>query len=215
MYHTEINGKLQLIPKDIHDAVKHTGGAAVCGTRKQEYSMEIKKFGLSEEEISDLENKQCQKFSKQIKKRYIFLNERQTLSAEKISDLEKLISHNLPIQYKNFIMSNNGGKPDKYILDNEKIINYFFGYFSNPKLDNSIEWHLEMYSKRYPRAMLPIASAGGGDLILLGLSGSYENKVYYWDHNMESETDGTNYYDNVTFIANNLEDFIKLLKDDD
>jgi hypothetical protein len=33
-HHTEQNGKLQLVPKDIHNVVKHTGGAAVCGTRK-------------------------------------------------------------------------------------------------------------------------------------------------------------------------------------
>ncbi|WP_211322526.1 RHS repeat-associated core domain-containing protein, partial [Paracidovorax anthurii] len=32
-HHTEHDGKIQLIPKDIHDAVKHTGGAAVCNTR--------------------------------------------------------------------------------------------------------------------------------------------------------------------------------------
>ncbi|KPN72756.1 hypothetical protein AKG43_11670 [Neisseria sp. 74A18] len=34
-HHTEKNGKMQLIPYDIHDAVKHTGGAAVCGTRNR------------------------------------------------------------------------------------------------------------------------------------------------------------------------------------
>ncbi|WP_176668681.1 HNH endonuclease [Variovorax sp. SG517] len=33
-HHSQYDGKLQLIPKDIHDAVKHTGGAAVCGTRR-------------------------------------------------------------------------------------------------------------------------------------------------------------------------------------
>lgn len=33
-HHTQENGKLQLIPSDIHNAAKHTGGAAVCGTRR-------------------------------------------------------------------------------------------------------------------------------------------------------------------------------------
>ena len=32
-HHTEISGKMQLIPLDLHDVVKHTGGAAVCNTR--------------------------------------------------------------------------------------------------------------------------------------------------------------------------------------
>ena len=34
-HHTEKNGKIQLIPYDLHDAIKHTGGTAVCGTRKR------------------------------------------------------------------------------------------------------------------------------------------------------------------------------------
>jgi len=33
-HHTDKDGILQLIPKDIHDAVRHTGGAAICGIRK-------------------------------------------------------------------------------------------------------------------------------------------------------------------------------------
>ncbi|MFE8645564.1 RHS repeat-associated core domain-containing protein [Sphingomonas sp. NCPPB 2930] len=33
-HHNEQNGKMQLIPQDIHDAVKHTGGASICGTRR-------------------------------------------------------------------------------------------------------------------------------------------------------------------------------------
>lgn len=34
-HHTEKNGKFQLIPYDLHDAIKHTGGTAVCRTRKR------------------------------------------------------------------------------------------------------------------------------------------------------------------------------------
>lgn len=34
-HHTEKNGKFQLIPYDLHDAIKHTGGTSVCGTRKR------------------------------------------------------------------------------------------------------------------------------------------------------------------------------------
>ncbi|MFB9168173.1 RHS repeat-associated core domain-containing protein, partial [Chromobacterium piscinae] len=34
-HHNPQSGKLQLLPADIHDVVKHTGGAAICGTRKR------------------------------------------------------------------------------------------------------------------------------------------------------------------------------------
>lgn len=36
-HHTDKDGILQLIPKDIHDAVRHKGGAAICGIRKLRY----------------------------------------------------------------------------------------------------------------------------------------------------------------------------------
>jgi hypothetical protein len=34
-HHHHENGKLQLIPKEIHDAVKHTGGASLAGCRNR------------------------------------------------------------------------------------------------------------------------------------------------------------------------------------
>lgn len=69
---------------------------------------------------------------------------------------------------------------------------------------NSIQWYLDTYNDRYPNVMLPIASAGGGDLLLLGLKGEYRSKIYYWDHNFEAEKSGANYFENVTFISNCL-----------
>jgi RHS repeat-associated protein len=32
-HHNQQNGKLQLVPRDIHEAVSHTGGASICGIR--------------------------------------------------------------------------------------------------------------------------------------------------------------------------------------
>jgi RHS repeat-associated protein len=34
-HHDQKNGILLLVPRDIHDAVKHTGGASICGTRRR------------------------------------------------------------------------------------------------------------------------------------------------------------------------------------
>ncbi len=34
-HQTQYDGKTQLMPKDIYDAVKPTGGAAVCGARSK------------------------------------------------------------------------------------------------------------------------------------------------------------------------------------
>lgn len=53
--------------------------------------------------------------------------------------------------------------------------------------------------------MLPIASAGGGDLILLQLGPNDFGKIYYWDHNWESEGDAWNHFANIELIADSFD----------
>ena len=48
--------------------------------------------------------------------------------------------------------------------------------------------------------MLPIASTGGGDHLLLGWRGEFKSKIYYWDHELESEGSGENYFENIKFV---------------
>ena len=72
-----------------------------------------------------------------------------------------------------------------------------------------------MYEDRYPDVMLPIASTGGGDLLLIGLEGEYKSKIYYWDHNLEAEDSGGKYFYNITYVANDLNSFLDQLYEED
>lgn len=82
---------------------------------------------------------------------------------------------------------------------------------NNPKLEESIEWHLNMYDDRYPSSMLPIASAGGGDLILIGIKDEYQSKIFYWSHDFEAEESGSQYFENIEFVSNSLKEFLSMI----
>ena len=173
--------------------------------------LKISKLGKSKEEIEFLEQEEGNKLSKKAIKKYLFLNEHTTASLEEISEFEKKNNISLPSEYIEFLKKHNGGVPEKNSFSDGLVLNFFFGLFENNQIEESLQWHLNIYEDRYPSLMLPIASAGGGDLILLGLNDQYKSKIYYWDHNWEAENDGSNYFDNVKFIANNLGDFLAML----
>ena len=121
----------------------------------------------------------------------------------------------LPDEYKEFLKKNNGGMPNDSCFLDDRVLNFFFGLFNNPRLEESIEWHLNIFDDRYPSSMLPIASAGGGDLILIGIKDEYQSKIFYWSHDFEAEESGSQYFENIEFISNNLKEFLSMLSSED
>lgn len=184
---------------------------------KEKYMIKLMPFGKSIEEIKRLEIESGQKLSKKNIKTYLLLDEYKYAKEEDITSFEKENNLLLPSEYKDFLLKNNGGIPEIHsiITSPEKgyVLNFFFGMFPhNMIIDSSIIWNMEIYSNRYPSEfMLPIASAGGGDLILLGLKGIYQSKIYYWAHEFENEEAGNKYFDNISLIFNNLRDLLNSL----
>lgn len=174
-------------------------------------------FGKNIDEIKKLEMESKQKLSKKNIKQYLFLNEYKCAKEEDINSFEKINNLLLPSEYRSFLLKNNGGIPEVHSIltspDKGYVLNFFFGIFpSNMITDNSISWHMEIYLNRYPfEFMLPIASAGGGDLILLGIKGIYKSKIYYWNHEFENEESGNQYFDNISLIFNNLNELLSNL----
>ena len=132
---------------------------------------------------------------------------------EDLSELEILVG-TLPAEYRSFLAKHNGGEPEPNILvtpDNELVINYFLplnaprGYYA------CLYRYREVYEGRVPRGMLPIASAGGGDLILIQLVGPDQGKIYYWDHELECEADAFDYYENIELLAGSFNELLDRL----
>lgn len=99
----------------------------------------------------------------------------------------------LPDDYKRFLGSQNGGRPEMthrvFIFRTEggstsdSLVDWFSGLVEGG--DYSLEEDLDIYSQRIPDEMLPIACDPFGNLILLGVGDATVAGVWFWDHEIE------------------------------
>lgn len=172
--------------------------------------MLITQLGKSIEELQELERVEG-KLKNRVKKNYLFLNNHQRLTVDELMEFECTHDLMLPAEYRDFLLKHNGGKPQLNIFSDDRVINYFFAIKTLLRDHYAIQWYMDMYQDRYPHGMLPIASAGGGDLILIGLSHDQASKIYYWNHHFEAEDHAEDYWDNITFIADSFSQFLNQL----
>ncbi|WP_111882793.1 SMI1/KNR4 family protein [Paracidovorax anthurii] len=175
-------------------------------------NIQLKKLGLSEEEMKDLENrgfgipKKMQRTMLEMHSTVLPLDEHENYLFKQF---------NVPKDYKEFLLENNGGIPIENVfktISNERVVNCFLALMAPRGFEDSIGKYLEKYKDRIPENLLPIASAGSSDLVLVGANGL--DGVYYWDHNLESdEDDASNYYENIEKVANSFSEFLHLLHD--
>ena len=122
---------------------------------------------------------------------------------------------NLPMAYKLFLLEYGGCfiKDDRMYQpievspvtpeDGFDTIGGFYG-ITNDSYDIGIV--IQNYMEVLGTDVMPIADAGGGDLICLGLKGKYKEKIYSWYHEGETiDEDGKEY---LYLIANSFEEFI-------
>lgn len=86
-------------------------------------------------------------------------------------------------------------------------IEYFFGEMPEQNIFD-LEWNFDMYMGRMPEHMIPIAEAGGGNLICL-----YKKNggIYYWDHEDEESLGNQPYWNNLTKISEDFSSFLLLI----
>ncbi len=121
----------------------------------------------------------------------------------------------IPDAYRNFLEQYNGGIPSNrliYFNNDEKgtLIDIIFG-FTKEKYRDLRKTNIDMLN-RIPTNTLAIADDQGGNLILLSVKGPDYGKVYFWDHELETEPAD---YSNLTLIADSFEEFINNLKSED
>lgn len=128
---------------------------------------------------------------------------------------ESRLGQRLPADYRQFMLSQNGGRPiPNYLPSNPNVgIGVFFCLTSDDQ-DDSMAQMLDVYSDRYPPRMLPIAESAGGNLICLSLTGDDENSVYFWEHEMESDEGEPPREDNLEKIADSFADLLENLDDE-
>lgn len=148
----------------------------------------------------------------------IMKNSRGHISEEDILDFERKYNINLPESYRSFLLQNNGGTPNPNIFDfndnygqnTSSLVHYFYALYNGDGYDN-IEQNYKLFKSegRIPINILPIADDPFGNMVCISFSGSDCGKIYFWDHELESQNKS---YDNLSLIADSFTDFINSLR---
>ncbi|MFM7739415.1 MAG: SMI1/KNR4 family protein [Planctomycetota bacterium] len=158
--------------------------------------------------------------SKQTMRTFAPIADARKMTAESLQAFENKYSCQLPYDYREFLLSNNGAFPSPDCVTFEeagrKTASDVFCLFAvvddRPSL--SMEWHQESFSNRLPKNTLPIGRDSCGNLWLIGLHGDNAGAIFFWDHGSYDtfdETDLTNW----PKVASSFKEFLGNLNTDD
>ncbi len=142
------------------------------------------------------------------------------LDEDYLATQEQFFNFKFPREYREFLLRNNGGIAKKKIflfkedLTNGSILDKLFGF--TPKQYENILVYFRNYKDRVPPNTFPIGYDPGGNLVLISVKGTDRGKVYFWDHEMEADTERGEIadYSNLTLVADSFNEFINSLKDE-
>lgn len=133
---------------------------------------------------------------------------------KQISELEKSLGCKLPIEYRNFLLSANGGRPNPDCvrvpgvpyIDNVGVGTLFHLQPNKPGMDE-ITYELQRTKELIPKGHLPIA--GSSDLFTISLSPKTFGAVYWWNHDTEHLDDDGNFLASAAhLLASSIDEFL-------
>ena len=144
----------------------------------------------------------------------------EALSLQAIQNAEKSLGVKFPDQYIQFLLKYNGGRPEPAGFDIEwrtnqpmsedwrtSMLSWFLSIYNGDET-NLLEYNKISFSGRIPKETIAIADDCGGNLILLGVSGEYKDKILFWVKDDEVEEGGVPGFENVGFLANSFDEFL-------
>jgi len=149
-------------------------------------------------------------------------NSKTPTSDEAIKTIEEKFGIALPVEYRNFLLSHNGGRVTPAVFRFKKqsgkyadsCVDWFLAIYDG-EFDN-FESYFETYKldqQRLPPELVPIAHDPGGNLICISVSGSQKGAVFFWDHENECDIGETPTFANVHLIADSFSMFLAGLED--
>ena len=141
-----------------------------------------------------------------------------TINEQEVKDFEQLIGYSLPTDYRRFLLTNNGGKPNPDFFDvpgwryKESFVTDLKGIKTGLKVDLAKLYNL--FEGRLPKGFIAVGADPGGNLILLSLDGSTQGKVYFFDHENEPDdaTDDVKDYPNIYEVGKSFDQFLNNLR---
>jgi predicted DNA-binding WGR domain protein len=143
---------------------------------------------------------------------------------KQVSELEQTLECKIPTEYRNFLLSSNGGRPNPDCvqvpgvpyIDNVGVGTLFHLQPSKPGMDE-LTFELKRTKELLPKGHLPIA--GSSDLFTISLSPKTYGAVYWWNHETEELDDDENFLPSAAYLlASSFDEFltrIACLFDDD
>lgn len=133
------------------------------------------------------------------------LSENPKISLQDIKQFEQEYDIALPKQYVEFLIEYNGGFPQESgfkISDDEgeSLVNKFYGIGD---MKSNLGKVFEILEGEIPEDFISIANDPAGNEILLGVSGEYQGKVYFWIHDRVPEEE----MDNMFILADSFSEF--------
>lgn len=142
------------------------------------------------------------------------INSEVPLTEEDIKEAEQNIKRSIPEEYHQFLLKYNGGTPEpmhfKLVTQDGCTETYAVERFFSLKSSygSNLEWRVKEYTGRMPSELFPVAGIGGC-LICIASEGINKGKVYLWHSEFEPEPETQPNYENVYFIAENFDLFLK------
>lgn len=138
---------------------------------------------------------------------------------EQLAAFERLIAGVLPEDYRAFLKSENGGRPEPAGFQfkardgrkEESSVHYFYALHEG-RIGN-LEKHFATFRGRIPPDYLAIATDPFGNGILLRIAARNPGKIYFWDHEKEGEEDMPT-LKNMSLVANSFTEFVDSLESD-
>lgn len=137
------------------------------------------------------------------------------LATEKqIRELEKSLGCKLPIEYRDFLRSSNGGRPNPDCvrvpgvpyIDNVGVGTLMHLQPTKPGMDE-VTYELRRTKELIPKGHLPIA--GSSDLFTISLSPKTFGAVYWWNHDTEDLDDDGNFLASAGYLlASSFDEFL-------
>ncbi len=133
--------------------------------------------------------------------------------------LESELNMVVPACYKTFLRNANGGRPTPACfpikgmqLNPYGVIQFFFGIDMEWECYD-ISWNARTLAGRIPDGLLPVACDNSGDIICLGVFGTYAEQVVFWDY-YDEQPDPTKAGRNVYKVADSFSAFLNSISDE-
>ena len=133
------------------------------------------------------------------------INGNQKISLQDIKQFEREYNVTLPKEYIDFLLKYNGGHPQESNFkitndEGESLVNKFYGIGD---MKSNLAKVFEVLEGEIPEDFVSIANDPGGNEILLGVSGEYQGKIYFWIHDIEPDDD----MGNMFILADSFSEF--------